>query len=51
MKGRRGKHNDEIIALYNSGEGIMDITTALHLQWSYDSQHRQPPDQTRAVRR
>ena len=34
MKGRRGKHNDEIIALYNQGEGITDITTALHLQWS-----------------
>ena len=34
MKGRRGKHNDEIIALYNSGEGITDIATALHLQWS-----------------
>lgn len=34
MKGRIGKHNDEIIDLYNSGEGITDITTALHLQWS-----------------
>ena len=34
MSGRVGKHNDEIIALYNSGEGITDIATSLHLQWS-----------------
>ena len=34
MSGRFGKHNEKIIALYNQGEGITDITTALHLQWS-----------------
>jgi|GEM_PF-1646289 len=34
MSGRVGKHNEEIIALYNSGEGIGDITAALGLQWS-----------------
>lgn len=34
MSGRIGKHNEEIIALYNQGEGITDITTVLCLQWS-----------------
>jgi hypothetical protein len=34
MRGRIGKHNDEIIALYNSGEGISDIAIALALHWS-----------------
>ena len=34
MSGRIGKHNEEIIALYNSGEGIGDISESLELHWS-----------------
>lgn len=34
MSGRIGKHNEEIIALYNSGEGIGDISIALAVNWS-----------------
>ena len=34
MKGRKGKYNKEIIDLYNSGEGIGDISIALAVNWS-----------------
>ena len=34
MSGRIGKHNEEIIALYNGGEGIGDISKSLAINWS-----------------